>query len=112
MTPERWRQIEDVLPAALELEHGERADFLERACAGDPGLREEVESLLLSAAPARDFLGANALEDASTLIRDEESESVLGRTLGHYFVEARLGAGGMGEVYLARDLALGGRGAR
>ena len=107
MNSERWRQIEDVLQAALELEPGERADFLERACAGDPGLREEVESLLLSAGPARDFLGANALEDASTLILDEESESVLGRTLGHYFVEARLGAGGMGEVYLARDLALG-----
>ena len=107
MNSERWRQIEDVLQAALELEPGERADFLERACAGDPGLREEVESLLLSAGAARDFLGANALEDAATLIRDEESESVLGRTLGHYFVEARLGAGGMGEVYLARDLALG-----
>jgi len=71
MNSERWRHIEDVLQAALELEPGERADFLERACAGDPGLREEVESLLLSAEPARDFLGANALEDASTLIRDD-----------------------------------------
>src|SRR5215204_6122909 len=107
MTPERWREVERVLQAALERDPAGRADFLERACAGDPGLREEVESLLLSAEPARSFLGENAIEDVTLLLGDEESDSVLGRNLGHYFVEARLGAGGMGEVYLARDLTLG-----
>lgn len=32
---------------------------------------------------------------------------MIGRTLSHYLLERRIGAGGMGEVFLARDLALG-----
>ena len=35
------------------------------------------------------------------------SERVIGRVLSHYRIEKPLGAGGMGEVFLARDLALG-----
>ena len=61
MTPERWRQIERLLQEALEREPAERVDFLERACAGDPGLREELE-LLLASQPAESFLAANALD--------------------------------------------------
>jgi len=106
MTPERWQQIEGMLQSALEREPAERADYLERVCAGDPGLREELE-LLLASQPAESFLAANALEDATMLLDDVESDSILGHNLGHYFVESRLGAGGMGEVYLARDLTLG-----
>ena len=33
--------------------------------------------------------------------------SLVGKTLSHYLIEKRIGAGGMGEVFLARDLALG-----
>ena len=50
MTPERWQRIEQVLEAALERGGAERTALLDRECAGDPGLREEVESLLASAA--------------------------------------------------------------
>jgi predicted RNA-binding Zn-ribbon protein involved in translation (DUF1610 family) len=46
MTPERWKQIEEVFQAALEREADQRAAFLDKACAGDAELREEVESLL------------------------------------------------------------------
>ena len=106
MTPERWRQIEKLLQEALERDPGERAGFLERACAGEPSLREEVE-LLLASQPAANFLAANALEDATILLGEDESDSVLRRNFAHYFVEAKLGVGGMGEVYLARDLTLG-----
>ncbi len=56
MTPERWQQIEHLLQAALERAPAERAALLERECAGDTDLREEVESLLASAQPAQDFL--------------------------------------------------------
>ncbi|HET9711114.1 MAG TPA: protein kinase, partial [Pyrinomonadaceae bacterium] len=106
MTPARWRQIERLLQGALERHPGERAGFLERACAGDPSLREEVE-LLLASEPSASFLATNALEDATMLLGEEEPDSVVRRNFAHYFVEASLGAGGMGEVYLARDLTLG-----
>ncbi len=107
MTPERWQQIEHLLQAALECEPAERAVLLERECAGDRGLREEVESLIASAQPAQNFLKGNALEDATVLLEEAESASLLGRQVGHYLIQKRLGSGGMGEVYLARDVRLG-----
>ena len=48
MNPERWRQIDQLLEAALEREPDERAAFLAAACEGDKSLRLEVESLLRS----------------------------------------------------------------
>jgi TolB-like protein len=107
MTPERWQQIERVLQVALEHEPSERAALLERECAGDPGLREEVESLIASAQPANSFLEADAVEDAAVLLEDTDSLSLIGHEVGHYLIEKRLGSGGMGDVYLARDLRLG-----
>jgi eukaryotic-like serine/threonine-protein kinase len=107
MTPERWQQIERVLQAALECEPAERAALLERECAGDPDLRKEVESLIASAQPAQNFLTRNAIQDAAALLDDANSEPLIGRQVGHYLVEKQLGAGGMGEVHLARDVRLG-----
>jgi hypothetical protein len=46
MTPERWRQIRDVLDSALQLEGAERSAFLDRNCSRDPSLRQELDSLL------------------------------------------------------------------
>jgi hypothetical protein len=43
MTPQRWREIEDLYHAALDRAPGARAALLEAA---DPELRREVESLL------------------------------------------------------------------
>jgi TolB-like protein/tetratricopeptide (TPR) repeat protein len=106
MTPERWRQVERVLHAALESAPAERAGLLDRECAGDPGLRAEVESLL-AAQPAEGFLNSNAFEDAAALLDDSEPGSLVGRNVGHYAVERQIGSGGMGEVYLAEDARLG-----
>jgi serine/threonine-protein kinase len=108
MTPERWRQIEHILQAALEREPAERAAFLERECAGDTGLRAEVESLLATQ-PAQSFLEANAIEGAATLfeVTDNRDNSLLGSRIGPYSIQKQLGAGGMGEVYLAQDVRLG-----
>src|SRR5437867_255559 len=60
MTPERWRQIEQLYHAALGVESARRAAFLEEACAGDEALRREVGSLLVSRRPVKDFVGAPA----------------------------------------------------
>jgi eukaryotic-like serine/threonine-protein kinase len=46
MTPERWQQVEKLYHAVLEREPSQRAAFLQRACAGNEELRQEVESLL------------------------------------------------------------------
>ena len=108
MTPERWRQIEHLLQAALEREPAERAVFLELECAGDPRLREEVESLLASEKHAQTFLLANAMEDSAALLEDANAGgSMIGRYVGPYSIQKPLGSGGMGEVYLAQDVRLG-----
>jgi serine/threonine-protein kinase len=109
MTPERWQQVERVLRAALEREPAERAALLDIACADDPGLREEVESLLASAESTQRFLGSNVLEDAAAPIDVSEPGSLVGSKFGHYSIEKKIGSGGMGAVYLARDVRLGRR---
>lgn len=107
MTPERWQQIELLLQAALACEPAERASLLERECTGDSELREEVESLLASAQHTGGFLDKSALEDAASLMVDEESGPMPGRQIGAYQIHEKLGSGGTGEVYLAHDIKLG-----
>ena len=109
MTSERSRQIEQVLQAALDREPSERAALLDSACVADPGLREEVESLLASAQPTKRLVGSNVFEDASALIKNSEFGSLVGRRFGPYLIEKPLGSGGMGAVYLAQDVRLGRR---
>src|SRR5687768_4167291 len=109
MTPERWRQVEAVLNAALEREPEERAALLDSACAGDRRLRDEVESLLASAQPTKRFFGSNVFEDAAPLIDASEFGSLLGHSFGPYSIEKQIGSGGMGAVYLAQDVRLGRR---
>jgi len=102
MTTERWRQIEQLYHEALEREPGERNSFLQKACA-DETVRTEVESLLGCEAKAEDYLETPALEVTAEALAEGRSQSMLGRVLGHYEIAAFLGAGGMGEVYRARD---------
>ena len=106
MTPERWRQIERVVHAAFECTLDDRRAFLDRACADDPDLRAEAEALLASEHHATGFLEATALEDAAALLGDEH-DSDPGLRIGPYAVDEPLGAGGMGEVFLAHDIRLG-----
>ena len=104
MKPERWQQIKGLLQSALEHKPRERAAFLDQACP-DPVPRVEVESLIASHEQAEGFIESPAFEVMAESLADDES--VIGRSLGTYEVIARLGAGGMGEVYLAEDTRLG-----
>ena len=108
MSADRQRQIMELCHGALERSASDRAAFLREACAGDEGLRHEVESLLRYEDPGDRFLERPAVEEVARLVSHPEShEDLAGRRLGVYQIEARIGAGGMGEVYRAKDSVLG-----
>jgi serine/threonine protein kinase len=105
MTLERWRRIEELYHAALERTAHERALFIEEQCADDQALRREVESLLINGQETG-FLERRAIDVAAESYDPEEMPDLTGRTLGRYEMISRLGAGGMGVVYRARDIRL------
>src|SRR5512145_1806702 len=97
MTPERWQQVKHLFQSVVERETSERAAFLDQACAGDPDLRRELETLLASDERAENFLEA----PAAKLRTDQPAESPSGRRIGPYQIVREIGRGGMGAVYLA-----------
>jgi eukaryotic-like serine/threonine-protein kinase len=107
MKPERWRQVDELFEAALDCPATERAAFLERACQGDEELRRELESLLLADRRADSFIESPPARVAADLFIDDQRKPERGERLAHYEILEQIGAGGMGEVYLARDTNLG-----
>ena len=100
MTPEpaaRWQQVKQLFAAALERAPQQRTPFLAEACGEDVALRGEVEALLAAHHDAGTFL------DSGT----GTNELAAGRSLGPYEIVELIGAGGMGQVYRARDARLG-----
>ncbi len=105
MTPERWQKVDRVLQAALDRLPQERVSFLDEACDGDEALRAETAALICAHDEADDFIEEAAIaRDAAILV--DALDNNIGRDIGAYTIIERLGAGGMGEVYLAQDRRL------
>ncbi len=107
MTTGRWQRIEQLYHAALEREASQRTVFLDEACAGDAALRQELASLLAHEGTAERFMGVPALEVAANALGGDQRPFLAGQQIGAYQIVSLLGAGGMGEVYRARDGKLG-----
>src|SRR6185369_8448402 len=106
MTPsvsvERWKTLEPIIDAAVEIAPDRRPAFLRQACSGDVVLQAEVEQLLSELEVEDPLLDGQAADRFALLIADEsETPDVLD---GRYRIEREIGRGGMAVVYLARDL--------
>ncbi|HEV3410082.1 MAG TPA: serine/threonine-protein kinase, partial [Chthoniobacterales bacterium] len=106
MTPDRWRQVEDLFQRAVVRAPQERSAFLDSVCNGDGSLRREVEALLASDQDGDDCLDEIASGVAAGWKAERDSGDLLGQTIGRYKILSPLGIGGMGEVFLAHDTML------
>src|SRR5260370_22787944 len=96
MDPERFRKIEQLYHAALELDPGAGEGFIAEACGAELDLLREVESLLAHADWKVD----------RSLLQPTVTQLASGSHLGPYKMECRIGAGGMGQVFRALDTRL------
>jgi serine/threonine-protein kinase len=103
-----WKEIDALFDEALDLPPDEREAFLDEHCDGRPGLREELESLLMAEAEAPSFLDQQAMHFAAPAYDPEEGQSITADPLaapshrvGPYRLEEEIGRGGMSRVFRA-----------
>src|SRR5262245_17335901 len=103
---DRYRRIDEIFQAALELEPRERPSYISEACSGDAALLKEVECLLSSDGQQWELIGTPAFEMLAPLLAKDQPALEAGDAIGHYQIVSLLGVGGMGQVYLAEDAKL------
>ena len=110
-----WDEVERLFAEALELAPDERRLLLDTRCAGRSTLRTELESLLASHDQSPGFLQVDTVGPHGLgqvlLERNGATSGAVNRVVGHYRLVEWIGAGGMGDVFRAENLALGRRAA-
>jgi serine/threonine protein kinase len=101
ITPQQWGQLREMFRIAIEHQPPQREAYLDQACANDPVLRVEIESLLASHERAEDFIETPAFAGSVKAITESLVEQTEGRRIGQYQIMREIGRGGMGTVYLA-----------
>jgi eukaryotic-like serine/threonine-protein kinase len=106
MNEQRWLRVESIVLEAADRDISARKAFLDEACADDEGLRQEVESLLRFERGAHEFLERSAMQAAAYMATADVALDAADLNIDGYTIGEFLGAGGMGEVYAARDTRL------
>lgn len=99
LSTQRWRQVEALFVAAIDLPADEQAAFIERECADDPDLRRVLAGMLAHAAGAAARI-AGAVGTAAQFVTTAPDEWI-GRRFGAYRIVREIGRGGMGLVFEA-----------
>src|SRR5689334_23235016 len=99
MPPSRWERVEELFADCVGRTPGERAELLDRFCAGDADLRREVESLLAAHETPRGILDEPTPFSSTEVIG--RPRLAPGTRLGPWSVGTLIGRGGAGEVYRA-----------
>jgi eukaryotic-like serine/threonine-protein kinase len=107
MNQSRWKQIDELFDAVLDLPEFQREAFLSAKCGADTELKNEVLTLLDAQNQTDNFLERSAIGVAAQRLAVEQSlapdSRLIGKKVGTYRIESLLGSGGMGQVYLAHD---------
>ncbi len=106
MTDGNWPKVREIFDSALRRQPEERRRFAVKACGDDKTLLAEVESLLSSLDGADSFMETPAVAKVADVMEAEAKYLEKGQMLGRYEIIKQIGAGGMGEVYLAKDQKL------
>jgi eukaryotic-like serine/threonine-protein kinase len=107
MPSQHWDQIEQVFHEALQREPAEREAFVLKQCADDQNVRDEVMTLIECYEEEADFLEKSQLTRGFGILAGYDTELSQDDSVGPYVIEHKIGSGGMGDVYRARDQRLG-----